>query len=167
MGKALLVVDMQNVCVGKDHAKMFRYDGEELIRSVNEVIDGYRPNEVYYIQNAMKKNFMSRLMPFSAYEGSYEVELVQGLRVVNRNLYVKYKGNAFTNEVFAKDLRDAGVTEVAIVGLDGGGCVARTALGACEEGYSVTLVTRAIGTMMVRRAERLNRKLRNRKVIFA
>ena len=36
--KALLVIDMQNVCVGKNHAAYFKYDNEILIQTVNEVI---------------------------------------------------------------------------------------------------------------------------------
>ena len=39
MKKALLVIDMQNVCVGENHATYFKYDNEILIRTVNEVID--------------------------------------------------------------------------------------------------------------------------------
>ena len=41
MKKALLVIDMQNVCVGEKHASYFKYDNEALIKSVNEVIDSY------------------------------------------------------------------------------------------------------------------------------
>ena len=37
--KALLVIDMQNVCVGKNHATYFKFDNEILIQTVNEVID--------------------------------------------------------------------------------------------------------------------------------
>ena len=39
VNKALLVIDMQNVCVGENHATYFKYDNEILIRTVNEVID--------------------------------------------------------------------------------------------------------------------------------
>ncbi|WP_288616619.1 hypothetical protein [uncultured Ligilactobacillus sp.] len=39
MKKALLVIDMQNVSVGKNHASYFKYDCEKLIGAVNGVID--------------------------------------------------------------------------------------------------------------------------------
>ena len=39
MKKALLVIDMQNVCVGEKHATYFKYDNENLIQAVNKVID--------------------------------------------------------------------------------------------------------------------------------
>ena len=56
MKKALLVIDMQNVCVGKNHATYFKYDNEILIQTVNEVIDANESNVVVYIKNIMKKN---------------------------------------------------------------------------------------------------------------
>ena len=73
--KALLVIDMQNVWVGKKHATYFKYDNESLIQTVNEVIDANESNVVVYIKNIMKKNFINKLAPFKAYEGTEEVEL--------------------------------------------------------------------------------------------
>ena len=49
--KALLVIDMQNVCVGKNHATYFKYDNEILIQTVNKVIDANESNVVVYIKN--------------------------------------------------------------------------------------------------------------------
>lgn len=40
--KALLVIDMQNVCVGEKHAEYFKYDNEKLIDSVNVAINNNR-----------------------------------------------------------------------------------------------------------------------------
>lgn len=37
--KALLVIDMQNVCVGEKHAAYFKYNNRELIQKVNKIID--------------------------------------------------------------------------------------------------------------------------------
>ncbi len=166
MGKALLVVDMQNICVGEEHAKAFTYDNEALIRKVNEIISTYRPDEVYYVLNVMKDNWISKLAPFQAYEGSRETKLVDGLNVVSQNHFVKYKGDAFSNPALGRALRAANVTEVAVVGVDGGGCVARTALGARKEGYRVTMYANAVGTVLVKRANRLNKKLRANQVAF-
>ena len=35
MKKALLVIDMQNVCVGNNHAAYFKYNNKELVQNVN------------------------------------------------------------------------------------------------------------------------------------
>lgn len=49
---------------------------------------------------------------------------------------------------------------VEIVGVDGGGCVALTALGVIKEGYSVILNESAIGTMFNKNKEKYFKKLR-------
>ena len=61
MKKALLVIDMQNVCVGEKHAAYFKYNNRELIRKVNKIIDTNEKNLVVYIQNVMKRNFVNNL----------------------------------------------------------------------------------------------------------
>ena len=54
----LLVIDMQNICVGEKHDKFFKYDNRKLIESVNEAIDNNKDNIIIYIRNLMKKNLM-------------------------------------------------------------------------------------------------------------
>ena len=49
MKKALLVIDMQNVCVGEKHAAYFKYNNRELIQKVNKIIDANEKNLVVYI----------------------------------------------------------------------------------------------------------------------
>ena len=61
MKKALLVIDMQNVCVGEKHATYFKYDNENLIQAVNKVIDENKDNPVIYIKNIMKKNLINKI----------------------------------------------------------------------------------------------------------
>lgn len=100
--KALLVIDMQNVCVGKNHATYFKYDNEILIQTVNEVIDANESNVVVYIKNIMKKNLINKLASFKAYEGTEEVELVSNLHVISDYVFIKYEGNAFSKLIFNK-----------------------------------------------------------------
>lgn len=154
MKRALLVIDMQNVCVGGDHAKMFQYDNEKLINNVNERIAMYDSNDVIYIKNIMKKSFINRFAPFVAYEGSKEAELADGLHVVNQNVVCKYKGDAFTNPQLIEMLKAAGIEELELTGVDGGGCVALTAFGAVRNGYKAAVVSGAVGTMFLKRAGR-------------
>lgn len=61
MKKALLVIDMQNVCVGEKHAAYFKYNNRELIQKVNKIIDANEKNLVVYIQNVMKRNLVNNL----------------------------------------------------------------------------------------------------------
>lgn len=160
MKKALLVVDMQNVCVGEQHAAYFAYDNESLLHEVNKVIDANADNMVIYIKNIMKKNFINKFAPFHAYDGSDETELVVGLHIISDNICTKYKGDAFTNPVLSELLKEHGIECVEVIGVDGGGCVAQTALGAINAGYHVIINETAIGTMFVKNKEKLYKKLR-------
>ena len=60
MAKALLVIDMQKVFVGKYHKRMFKYNHKELISNVNEIINSYPKDKVFYIVNIMKKNIINK-----------------------------------------------------------------------------------------------------------
>ncbi len=166
MKKALLVIDMQNICVGEEHDTYFKYDNEILIKSVNEVIDSYESEMVVYIKNVMKKNIISKLAPFQAYEGTKEVELVSKLNVVSEYIFTKYEGNAFSNPKLCDFLREHNIESVEVVGIDGGGCVALTALGALKEGYKVIVNESAIGTMFEKKKEKYFKKLRDVGVKF-
>ena len=166
MKKALLVIDMQNVCVGEKHATYFKYDNEILIQAVNKVIDENKDNPVIYIKNIMKKNLINKLAPFQAYEGTEEVELVSSLHVVSDYIFTKYEGNAFSNSKLNEFLKEHHVECVEVVGVDGGACVALTALGATKEGYSVIVNEKAIGTMFIKNKEKYFKKLREADVKF-
>lgn len=147
MGKALLVIDMQNVCVGEKHAKFFKYNNETLIQEVNKVIDANENGLVVYIKNVMQKNLLNKFAPFQAYEGTEDVEFVHNLHIISNNVFTKYKGNAFTNSALNEFLKKHNIEYVEVIGVDGGGCVALTALGAIKEGYKVIVNEAAVGTM--------------------
>lgn len=159
MKKALLVIDMQEVSVGKNHAEYFKYDSS-LLSAVNRVIDDNKNNVVVYIRNVMKKNLLNKLAPFRAYEGSKEIELAEGLHIVSDNIFDKYTGDAFSNKKLCEYLKSNNITEIEVVGVDGGGCVALTALGAVQNGYSVVVNTNAIETMTERKKNTYFQKLK-------
>lgn len=155
--KALLVIDMQECTVGKNHAKPFKYE-PDIISRVNSVIE---QNEfVVYIRNLMKNNFINRLAPVKCFDGSPEAELAEGLKIISENVFDKYAGNAFSNEELGAFLKKNGVREVELVGVDGGGCVSLTAIGAANLGLKVTLNTAAIGTVFESKRKNYYKTLR-------
>lgn len=160
MTKAVLVIDMQNVCVGKNHSSYFKYDRDNLIAEVNRVISDNQDNLVIYIKNIMKRNFINRFAPFEAYEGTEAVELVEDLKIVSDYVFEKYTGNAFTNDSLNKLLSDNKVDVVEVIGVDGGGCVSLTAIGAVEKGYKVIVNTKAIGTTFEKNRDKYFNKLK-------
>ena len=165
MSKALLVIDMQEATVGVNNAKMFDYP-PDLVTKVNDVINNTDAEIVVYIWNLMKRNLLNRLAPVKCYDGTIEAKLVEGLSVVNSNIYDKYEGNAFTNTELAAFLKNSNVSEIELIGVDGGGCVALTAIGAIEAGYKVILNTDVIGTMFEKRKEKYYEKLKEMGAVF-
>ena len=165
MKKALLVIDIQEITVGKEHAEMFRY-GDSLLSDINRVIGENRDNLVVYIRNVMKKNLINKFVPFHAYEGSREAELAEGLDIVSDKILDKYTGDAFSNNRLDELLKADGVDRVEIIGVDGGGCVALTALGALKNGYSVTVNTTAVGTVFEKKRDAYFKKLREQGAEF-
>ena len=159
MKKALFVIDMQNIFIGEKHRKYYKYDCEGLIDSVNSVIEANKDNLVIYIYNLTKDNFFSKLLPFHACEGSEEARLVKLLQIESNYAFSKYKGNAFTNPALNPFLKEHEIDCIEVVGIDGGGCVSLTALGAIENGYHVIKKEKAIGTMLEKRKEKYFKKL--------
>lgn len=160
MKKALLVIDMQNICVGENHASYFKYNNAALIETVNNAIDANKGNMVIYIKNIMRKNFFNKFAPFHAYEGTEEAELVNNLQIVSENVLKKYEGNAFSNPALNELLKKGDIECVEVVGVDGGGCVALTALGAIKEGYKVIVNENAIGTIFIKNRDKYFKQLK-------
>ncbi|MDP4178854.1 MAG: isochorismatase family protein [Bacillota bacterium] len=160
MAKAVFVIDMQNICVGDAHDKFFKYNNENIIASVNRVIDENKENSIIYILNIMEDNFINKFAPFKAFDGSENTALVNTLIISSDYIFKKYKGDAFTNPKLKEKLDELNIDEVEVVGVDGGGCVALTALGAIKAGYKVIVNSNAIGTMFYKRADRYNKKLK-------
>ena len=163
---AILVIDMQNVCVGKQHAAYFKYQNEQLIECVNNAIEEHKEQIIVYIKNVMKKSLMNKLAPFHAYEGSKEVELVEGLDILSEHVFTKYEGDAFSNPALDTFLKQQRVDTVMLTGVDGGGCVALTALGAIRHGYHVIMHTQAIGTMFDKKKDKYDKLLADKGAEF-
>lgn len=160
MKKALLVIDMQNVCVGANHSDFFNYNNKELISTVNKVIDANTDNKVIYIKNILKRNVVNKFAPFEAYEGTPEVELVEGLHIVSDYIFKKYEGDAFSNSELDVFLQEHNIECVEVIGVDGGGCVPLTALGAIKAGYKVIINEAAIGTKFVKNKNKQFKRLK-------
>ncbi len=158
MNKAILVIDMQNVCVGEDHADFFNYDNE-LVDKVNEIIEANKEGKIVYIRNIMKNNLINKFAPFKAYDGTTEIELVSSLNVVSDTIFDKYVGDAFSNEQLDRFLKENNIDTIEVIGVDGGGCVALTALGAIKKGYKVVINTYGIGTMFEKNKSKYYKKL--------
>lgn len=159
MKKALIVIDMQEATVGVNHSKFFKYDNG-ILKRVNSVISKTDASIVIYIRNLMKNNFINKLAPVKVFDGTPQAELAKNLMIVSSNIFSKYNGNAFSNPDFCAFLKSNNIDTLELIGVDGGGCVSLTALGAYENGYQVILNTSAIGTMFETKKDKYYKKLK-------
>lgn len=163
--KLLLVMDMQEITVGNNHADIFAYH-QNLLQRVNERIAEFPPDNVIYIRNLMKRNWLNRLAPVQVYDETPEAELATGLKVVSEHIFDKYEGNAFSNHELLQYINALSPEEIEVIGVDGGGCVANTAIGAAAKGYKVSVNEKCVGTVMIKREQKLRKKMLRMGIVF-
>lgn len=141
--KALVVVDVQ-----EDYMKKY---APRLYQTINRFIAQAeeKREHIIYVKNI--KNL----------SGGPEIsEFLQALDIVSPHIFFKDKASAFSNPDFKDFLNQSGVTDLEIVGVDGCGCVASTALDGCKQGFSVTLPCPAIGIANQERFVNIKTKLK-------
>ena len=156
MGKALLVIDMQKDFLGKDrNKKKFNYDNiDELIENVNFAIESYSKKEydIIYIAEVFPNNLFYKLVFGFGLKGTKGAEFMDEMNVITQNYFEKKLPSAFTNEDFVDFINMRKIDEVAICGIDEGGCVSATAKSAVKMGIKVEMIENAISTVMLKKA---------------
>ena len=114
----------------------------------------------------MKNNFINKLAPVQIFDGDKGAELAEDLLKKGNAVFDKYKGDAFSNPQLLEHLQKNGIDTVEVVGVDGGGCVALTALGAIENGFKVIVNTKAIGTMFEKKKDKYFQMLEKKGATF-
>lgn len=145
--KALLVIDVQEDYTGVKGLKppLLR-NAEGPINVINRLIDGAQRSgmQVVYIRQLFDNNIITRTFVSRTIEGLPGTELDSRIKVINTNDFTKKISDAFSNPRLGEFLIAHRVNELYLVGLDGAYCVHKTALGALNRGYEVTVVTDAI-----------------------
>lgn len=166
MKKALLVIDLQNDFLSPK--RRFAIKQNELDRAFTnapQIIKeaqskGY---ELVYIVHEFASPF-DRLLSniFMGGIGKHGTEGVQihpSIPVLSQNIFVKSKGDAFSNPKLKEFLKEKEVTDLYLIGLDGCQCVNATAQGALRNSFTTHLLTQAIISVMPKQAEKLLKKL--------
>ena len=161
--KALIVLDMQEVCVGKKPLFFFKYD-KQLVDKVNKVIE--KNDNVIYVRTLLRKIPLYYISPVRVFDGDKRAELVKGLIRKGNVVFDKYRGNAFSNPKLLKYLMDNKIDTIEVVGVDGAGCVVLAAFSAIKYELKVIINTTAIDTMFKNRQTRMFKKLKEKGVSF-
>ena len=151
MTAALIVVDMQHD-FGLPTGSLYVSGAEDILKPVNALIDGWDGPVVYTADNHPAETPHFDTWPVHCVAGTPGAELLPGLRVLGpvvpkgvdgQDGYSGFSTRAADGSVHATELegllREAGVTEVTVVGLAGDYCVGATALDAAALGFTTRM----------------------------
>lgn len=130
--KALVIIDIQN-----DITKNYK----DIIDNVNQAIDWATQNNIHvvYIRH---ENLSAGTRTFKP--NTHGSELVPDLKIVSKNIFTKYKGNALTSEEFAEFIREKDICDFCIAGADAVACVKSTCYNLRKADYGVTVLSDCI-----------------------
>lgn len=130
--KALIVIDIQ-----KDITKNYR----DIIGNINRAIDWAVDNDIHvvYIRHENLSPGTRTFKPNTA-----GAEFVSDLKMVSKNIFTKYKGNALTSEEFMDFIRQNEISDFYITGADAAACVKSTCYNLCKAKYGVHVLSDCI-----------------------
>ena len=130
--KVLVVIDIQN-----DITKNYK----EIIDNINNAIDWAVKNDIHvaYIRH---ENLSAGTRTFKP--NTRGAELVSDLKVISKNVFTKYKGNALSSEEFASFVDKNEICEFYLTGADAVACVKSTCFNLCKANYDVNTISDCI-----------------------
>ena len=130
--KALVVIDIQ-----KDITKNYK----DIIDNINQAIDWAVDNDIHvvYIRH---ENLSVGTRTFKP--NTPGAEFVPDLKMVSKNIFTKYKGNALTSEAFAEFIRQNEISDFYITGADAAACVKSTCYNLRKGNYGVYVLSDCI-----------------------
>jgi nicotinamidase-related amidase len=130
--KALIVIDIQN-----DITKNYK----DIIDNINKSIDWAVSNDIHavYIRH---ENLSAGTRTFKP--NTRGAELVSDLKIVSKNIFTKYKGNALSSEEFADFIGKNEISDFYITGADAIACVKSTCYNLRKADYGVNILSDCI-----------------------
>ena len=149
MKKALLVIDMQNDYLYEKRKAKFSYDTENLVNSVNSLIEKYHGenSDVIYIRHIIQNLPTNRLLFGYSIAGTEGAEIFSGIKIVSEHCYDKLLGDALTNKKLLSMIKEKKYDVLHLCGLDECGCVTSTALGAAKRGIKAEIIQNGTATV--------------------
>jgi len=132
MGKALVIIDIQN-----DITKNYK----EIIDNINKAIDWAVNNniQVVYIRHENLSDGTRTFKP-----NTRGAELVPDMKIVSKNIFTKFKGNALSSEGFADFVSKNEICDFYIAGADAVACVKSTCYNLRKANYDVKVLSDCI-----------------------
>lgn len=130
--KALVIIDIQN-----DITKNYK----DVIGNINKAIDWAVNNNirVVYIRHENLSSGTRTLKP-----NTYGSDLALDLKIVSKNIFTKYKGNALTSEEFTDFISKNEIFDFYIAGADAVACVKSNCYNLRKANYGVNVLSDCI-----------------------
>lgn len=143
--KALVIIDIQN-----DITKNYK----DIIDNVNQAIDWAVNNDIHvvYIRHENLSDGTRTFKPDT--KGS---QIVSDLKMVSKNIFTKFKGNALTSEEFVAFVRENEIGDFYIAGADAVACVKSTCYNLCKANYGVSVLSDCITSYDKRKIDEMLR----------
>lgn len=130
--KALVIIDIQN-----DITKNYK----DVIDNINRAIDWAVKNDIHVIY-IRHENLSAGTRTFKT--NTHGAELAPDLKIVSKNVFTKYKGNALSCEEFTDFISENELCDFYIAGADAIACVKSTCFNLRKEKYGVTVLSDCI-----------------------
>lgn len=164
--RALLVIDIQEDATGVKSKRPYK-DANKLINNANLIINESNKKgiTIIYIKHYFKNNFFYRLITKNTFINSTPgSEIDSRVSIIGDNIFTKEKRDAFTNPDLNDFIKEQGINELFIIGLDAAHCVYNTAKGAKFKGYKVNVIVDAILTSNMDRLPKILKRFREREI---
>ncbi|RJE47205.1 MULTISPECIES: isochorismatase family cysteine hydrolase [unclassified Dehalobacter] len=143
--KALVIIDIQN-----DITKNYK----DIIDNINKAIDWAVHNHIHVIY-IRHENLSAGTRTFKT--NTYGSELASDLKIVSKNVFTKYKGNALSSEEFTDFIRKNEIGDFYITGADAALCVKSTCYNLCKANYGVNVLSDCITSYDKRKIDEMLR----------
>ena len=130
--KALVIIDIQN-----DTPKNYR----KIIDNINRAIDWAVDNDIHVVYTR-HENLSDGARVFKP--NTHGSALASDLKIVSKNVFTKYKGNALSSEEFAGFINKNEISEFYLTGADAIACVKSTCFNLCKASYKVNVISDCI-----------------------
>ena len=143
--KALVIIDIQN-----DITKNYK----EIIDRINKSIDWAEKKDIHvvYIRH---ENLSNGTRTFKT--GTHGAELASDMKIVSKNIFTKYKGNALTSEEFVDFINKNEICDFYIAGADAVACVKSTCYNMRKANYNVNVLSDCITSYDKRKIDEMMR----------
>lgn len=146
--KALVVIDLQNDYLWNKRKKIFSYNTERLIKSVNNAVSFYKEKgyDVIYIAQIYPNTIINRRFIGFSINGTEGAQLYSRLNVVSDLCFEKLLPDAYSSKSFFEYMENQNYTEVILCGVDECACVRATAKSAVKKGINVFILENCIAS---------------------